>query len=53
MKVDYSPHPLLLTLGAFTLGQINDIVGILAGLAAFCYTIWRWRRDANKHHKAP
>lgn len=43
-------HPLALTLLSLTLAQINDIVGILAGLSALSYTVWRWHRDASKHH---
>jgi len=35
--------------GTVTLGQINEIVGIVGGLLGMAYLIWRWRRDAKQN----
>ena len=33
---------------ATILGQINDLIGIIAGLLGIVYLLWRWRREASR-----
>jgi hypothetical protein len=34
-------------ISATILGQINDLIGIVAGLLGIVYLVWRWRREAR------
>lgn len=34
-------------ISATVLGQINDLIGIIAGLLGIAYLLWRWRREAR------
>lgn len=33
---------------ATILGQINDLIGIVAGLLGIVYLLWRWHREASQ-----
>ena len=33
---------------ATILGQINDLIGIVAGLIGIVYLLWRWCREAKQ-----
>jgi hypothetical protein len=33
---------------ATILGQINDLIGIIAGVLGIVYLLWRWRREAKQ-----
>jgi hypothetical protein len=34
-------------ISATILGQINDLIGIVAGILGIAYLLWRWRREAQ------